>query len=254
VFVSQTDTEVVPHVSGGARAGAGGRQRPLEQGRGGRQIPHERRQALPACLRALPLDPPNPTQSNPDHPPTSHQLCEYLWKKKGGKVTLPELVSRAGTAPPEPPPFPPGSLCRLPHASWSRGRAACLMSPTSLARLMPLRLSRPSPTPLPQVMEVCSMLEGAYALLIKSARYPNELVACKQVGRGIGPGTPGRGGAEASCAWQAPAGTHGPPPHPQRAPPWCTASSAARRAARPPPTAAPLRSAATRAAATRACP
>ena len=29
-------------------------------------------------------------------------------------------------------------------------------------------------------MEVCSRLEGAYALLIKSARYPNELVACKQ--------------------------------------------------------------------------
>jgi glucosamine--fructose-6-phosphate aminotransferase (isomerizing) len=29
-------------------------------------------------------------------------------------------------------------------------------------------------------MEVCSRLQGAYALLIKSARYPNELVACKQ--------------------------------------------------------------------------
>jgi glucosamine 6-phosphate synthetase-like amidotransferase/phosphosugar isomerase protein len=29
-------------------------------------------------------------------------------------------------------------------------------------------------------MEVCSLLQGAYALLIKSARYPNELVACKQ--------------------------------------------------------------------------
>jgi glucosamine--fructose-6-phosphate aminotransferase (isomerizing) len=29
-------------------------------------------------------------------------------------------------------------------------------------------------------MEVCSRLEGAYALLIKSARYPHELVACKQ--------------------------------------------------------------------------
>jgi glucosamine--fructose-6-phosphate aminotransferase (isomerizing) len=29
-------------------------------------------------------------------------------------------------------------------------------------------------------MEVCSRLEGAYALLIRSARYPNELVACKQ--------------------------------------------------------------------------
>jgi glutamine---fructose-6-phosphate transaminase (isomerizing) len=29
-------------------------------------------------------------------------------------------------------------------------------------------------------MEACSRLEGAYALLIKSARYPGELVACKQ--------------------------------------------------------------------------
>ena len=28
-------------------------------------------------------------------------------------------------------------------------------------------------------MEVCSRLEGAYALLIKSARYPGELAACK---------------------------------------------------------------------------
>lgn len=36
------------------------------------------------------------------------------------------------------------------------------------------------PTPKSQAMEVCSRLEGAYALLIKSARYPNELVACKQ--------------------------------------------------------------------------
>ncbi|GBF88215.1 hypothetical protein Rsub_00927 [Raphidocelis subcapitata] len=30
------------------------------------------------------------------------------------------------------------------------------------------------------VMEVCSRLEGAYAMLIKSSHYPNELVACKQ--------------------------------------------------------------------------
>ncbi|KIZ06322.1 glucosamine--fructose-6-phosphateaminotransferase (isomerizing) [Monoraphidium neglectum] len=48
-------------------------------------------------------------------------LCEYLWKKRGGKVSLGQLA-----------------------------------------------------------MEVCSRLEGAYALLIRSARYPNELVACKQ--------------------------------------------------------------------------
>ena len=48
-------------------------------------------------------------------------LLEYLWQRRGGKATLPQLV-----------------------------------------------------------MEACSKLEGAYALLIKSARYPNELVAAKQ--------------------------------------------------------------------------
>ncbi|KAI8469476.1 MAG: isomerising glucosamine-fructose-6-phosphate aminotransferase [Monoraphidium minutum] len=48
-------------------------------------------------------------------------LLEYLWKKKGGKVSLSQLA-----------------------------------------------------------MEVCSRLDGAYALLIKSGRFPNELVACKQ--------------------------------------------------------------------------
>ncbi|KAI8471180.1 MAG: hypothetical protein J3K34DRAFT_458509 [Monoraphidium minutum] len=48
-------------------------------------------------------------------------LCEYLWQRKGGKVSLHQLA-----------------------------------------------------------MEVCSRLEGAYALLIKSARYPDELAACKQ--------------------------------------------------------------------------
>ena len=29
-------------------------------------------------------------------------------------------------------------------------------------------------------MEVLSQLEGAYALLVKSTRYPGELVACKR--------------------------------------------------------------------------
>jgi len=53
-------------------------------------------------------------------------------------------------------------------------------------------------------MEVCSRLEGAYALLIKSARYPNELVACKQgsplvygVKRAAAGGAGGTGGAGA---------------------------------------------------------
>jgi glucosamine 6-phosphate synthetase-like amidotransferase/phosphosugar isomerase protein len=56
----------------------------------------------------------------------------------------------------------------------------------------PLRPAAPAHA---QAMEVCSRLEGAFALLIKSARYPNELVACKKgsplvygVKRGAAPG------------------------------------------------------------------
>lgn len=64
----------------------------------------------------------------------------------------------------------------------------------------PLCSRLPEPIPFPQlVCEVVKQLEGAYALLFKSAVYPGELVACRrgsplilgmkygiQVGAGLG--------------------------------------------------------------------
>jgi hypothetical protein len=73
----------------------------------------------------------------------------------------------------------------------------------------PLCSRLPEPIPFPQlVCEVVKQLEGAYALLFKSAVYPGELVACRrgsplilgmkygiQVGAGLGQGRRGLGRA-----------------------------------------------------------
>lgn len=44
------------------------------------------------------------------------------------------------------------------------------------------------------VLEVMRHLEGAYALIFKSAHYPNELIACKR-------GSPLLLGVKVSCVW-----------------------------------------------------
>ena len=100
-------------------------------------------------------------QSETDTEVVPH-LCEYLWRKKNGRVSLHQLVRAAQSF----------------VLMYRPGEVKCASQGYSrLSQYCPH-----PPAPSPQAMEVCSRLEGAYALLIKSARYPNELVACKQVG------------------------------------------------------------------------
>ncbi len=100
------------------------------------------------------------------------KLCEYIYRnlqiplplnEVRGRPARPRVRAPAACAPRAPPPaWPP------------RARAGPPPALTDLA----LKLAIIGAAQL--VMEVMSKLEGAYGLLVKSAHYPGELVACKR--------------------------------------------------------------------------